>query len=752
MHHLKKLLGCEAVRVPLACAGALGGGYLLSVGTVCGIASPLPAAIAGVCPPLYAFFLLCGSLIAYIRRGAPQEMAFQLTCLVAIACMRILFYEARRPHVLAMLTILSCTAAGFVTDLFFTEHGGILPLYIAQALLIGAAAFLLSDAWTAYRKHRRIVLDAGKSFTFAMTYLLGITALCGLDLGVCNLGRAAGMAVSLLAAKHFRQNGGTLLGALTACGTVLCSVRLGMPLLFLPVTAMLAGFLSRFPNALYIPLFVIMQFLGTAILDSSQELVRILIELILGCTAYALCCRAPLCRILTFGTPRGGQVRCTVQREHFLSQSIAGLREETASVIGHLRPSKPADAVRKVRTQLCAGCKNESFCWTQRREKTEQAFAQLLHDPAANPIPEALDGCIRRGRMSECIWQCGQRAALEQTASVHLTQSRNVMLEYFRLMEEIAADAAKQREMCICSQETEGLQSILRQCRCEFQSCFVHRLRSGRYAAEIYSRTDVPDAAVRTLLAELLGVEMSGIPAQSGGGVLRTCFYQKPPYHLEHVIRTVHAPGYARCGDTSEAFTDAQGSQYLILSDGMGSGSAASLVSQIAVRAFVRLVTSGMPPETAIRFANTILLSETNTESFATLDILRLDPDTGELQLYKSGASATLFRHHRQVMRIAAPSFPIGIVAQAEPFCKTFSAFADDRVIMISDGIHEAEYPFMKELLLQNIPLSEIAAQVCEKADVFHAGKAEDDITVIVAGVRCSAAAIQKLPQERTAV
>jgi len=752
MEHLKKLFACEAVRVPLGCAGAMGGGYLLSVGTVCGIASPLPAAIAGMCPPLYAFFILCGSLLAYIQRSAPQEMAFQLCCLVAIVCMRILFYEAQRPPVLAMLTVTACTAAGFVTDLFFLEHGGVLPLYIMQALLIGAAAFLFADAWNILRKRHRIVLDAGKCFTFSMTYLLAVTALCGLDTDFCNFGRAVGMGITLLAAKQFRQNGGTLLGALTACGTILCSVPLGMPLLLLPVTAMLAGFLSRFPNAVYLPVFVLMHFFAAAFLDSSMELVRVAIELVLAGMICALCSSIPLCRILTFGTPPAGQPRCTVQREQFLSQSIAGLREETANVISHLRPAKPVDAVRKVRTQLCTGCKNESFCWTQRREKTEQAFVQLLHDPAANPGPEAMADCIRRARMPECFWECGQRAALEQTASVHLTQSRNVMLEYFRLMEEMAADAAKQRGLHICPQETQGLQNMLRQYRCEYQSCFVHRLRSGRYAAELYSRTDLPVTAVQSLLRDLLGVQVCAIPAQSAGGLLRTCFYQKPPYQLEHTIRSVHAPGYARCGDTAEAFTDAQGNQYLILSDGMGSGSAASLVSQIAVRAFVRLVTSGMPVETAIRFANTILLSETNTESFATLDILRLDPDSGELYLYKSGASATLFRHQRQVVRIAAPSFPIGIVPQAEPFCKKLTAFPDDRIVMLSDGIHEAQFPFVRELLLRNMPLSEIAAQICEKADVFHAGKSEDDITVIAAGVRCNANAVRQIAHERAAV
>ena len=192
MNHLKQLFQQEFVRLPLGCITAFGGSYLLSAGTVCGIVSPLPAAIAGVCPPLYAFCMLCGTLLAYVVQGTPQDMAYLLTCLVAIVCVRILFYEVQRPNMLALLSVISCAAAGFITDLFFTQQGGRLPLYIMESLLIGGAAFLFADAWTAFCKRGRILLDAGKSFTFAMTYLLGITALCGLDLPFCNAGRTAG--------------------------------------------------------------------------------------------------------------------------------------------------------------------------------------------------------------------------------------------------------------------------------------------------------------------------------------------------------------------------------------------------------------------------------------------------------------------------------------------------------------------------------------------------------------------------------
>ncbi len=738
MQNIKQLFSHEAVRLPLEGLGAFAAGYLLSVGTICGVVSPLAAALAGICTPLYAFFILGGSLLAYIVHGAPSEMTFLIACLVSVTCMRILFYEACRPHVLAILTVISCSAAGVVNDLVFSAEGGLMPLYLLSAMLTGLAAFFLADAWEAYTSNRRILLDTGKSFTFAIAYLLGITALCGLDLQFCNPGRIAGLLITLLAARQFRHNGGTLLGALTACATVLCDVSLGMPLLFLPVTAMLAGFLSHLPNAVFIPVFFLMQALGSIVLDSSMELAKVLAELLISCFLYALCSRAPLYRILTFHSEKSANGQCVMHREQFLSHSIGDLREEAAEIMLRLRPEKQMNAVELVRERLCTGCKNEGFCWKERSEMTEAAFRQLLHFPSANPGPEAMAGCIRRGTMAECFRECSRDLALEQSRCVHLSQSRSVMLEYFHLMEEMTIDSARQREVQLCMQETEGLAEILRRCKCEFRSCFVHRLKSGRYAAEIYTTTPLAaEGALLPFLQELLHTEMCAGITHRNADAMRYCFYQKPSYTLEYSIRSIHAPGYSRCGDTADAFTDAEGNQYLLLSDGMGSGSAASLVSKLAVRAFTRLVCSGMPSGTAIRFVNAMLLSETNNEDFATLDVLCLNADTGELHLYKSGASSTLFRHSGQVMKISSPSFPIGIVPQAEPFCKTLSAFADDRIVMLSDGIHEAEFPFVKELMLRSVPLGEMITQICEKAGIFNAGKADDDITVIAAKVLC---------------
>ncbi len=746
----KGLLQYGVFRMPLYCLLAVGCGYLLSIGTVCGAASPLAAAAAGICPPLYGFCILLGALFAFVSKGLAAEMYFLLSAIVCIVCMRILFYEAHRPHALAILAAFAGVVGGAAADFLFRTNQGMFPAYVMEAMLIGIAVYFLTDAGESIRKHGKVKLDAGKSFTFAIAFLLCITALSGLNLPFCNAGRTASLVVTLLAARQYRQTGGTLCGALSSCGVVLCSVKLGMPLLFLPVTGMMAGFLSAIPNALFIPVFFVIQLLSAAVFDSSTEFARVLVELLFSCVLYGLCCHSDFCRLVALPLSSARNSSCDARRARYLASTLEDLREETAAVMQRLKPPAPADPVTEARNTLCTGCKNENYCWTHRAESMESAFQELLHHPGANPGPEALGGCIRRGKLTECLMECSSRAALAQTERVQLTHSRAVMLEILQLLEELTTAGAAEEHPCFCQEETAALREILRQCGLQAAECFVCRLKSGRFTAEVYSReTEFPSSAVREMLGEMLSVIMCSLPPRETGGGIRVCFYQQPPYSLECTVKSVNAPDYARCGDTADCFTDGTGNQYLLLSDGMGSGSSASLASRLAVRTFTRLVEGGMPEGSVIRLLNTLLLSETNTENFATFDVLKLHADSGELELFKSGASSTIIQHHRQVIRIASPSFPIGIVAHSEPFRKKMTAYPGDRIVMLSDGIHEAEYPYIKELLLQGSSLEELAEAICSKASAFCGGSACDDMTVIAAAVGTSSAQSLTAPSNK---
>lgn len=745
---LKKLVLNEWVQVPSCCLLSVGGGYFLSMGTVSGIVSPLAAALAGICSPLYAFCILLGSLLSYCVHGAPQEMQFLLTALIALFCMRIFFYDNHKPWLCGVLTAVTCIGAGIIFDLLLQGGEGRLPLYILEAFLTGTAAFFLSDAIQNCKENKLISLSTGKSFTFAICYMLLITALCGIDFEFCNLGRVLGMTLTLLSAKQFRQAAGTLVGALTACGVVLCNVSLGMPLLFLPVTAMLSGFLYQLPNAFYIPVFFLMQLFSSAVLDSSIGIIKILAELIITCTLYAVCYHIELRNLISLPVSAPAGQRQVIRQEVFLSQALQELREETASVMRHLSVSVPPEPVQQVRENLCQNCQHYAKCWKQNQKQMEQAFQQMLHTPSV--LPETLENCPDRKRLSDMMSVYLQRRTVRQMQNVSLMQNREMTLEYLQLLEYVISDSARRRALQFCDTETAVLKTILTRCAVTDEGCFVYKLRSGRYAAEIYSaQAEFPLATIQELLSRQLDTDLRSVSV-SQKQLTRYCFYEVPAYQLQYAIRSQNAPAYERCGDHADAFTDAVGNQYLIVSDGMGSGSSASLASRIAVKTFRNMVCCEMPIDSAIKLMNALLMTETNTENFATLDIAFLHADTGELLFYKSGSAAALFYRNNEMQQIASHSFPLGIVPDAAPSKINMHARNNDHIILLSDGVSDAEYPYIRQLLSHNPEPEQLVEAIFEKSAVFHGGAVRDDMTVIAARVQSRITApVRKIRSEK---
>ena len=82
-------------------------------------------------------------------------------------------------------------------------------------------------------------------------------------------------------------------------------------------------------------------------------------------------------------------------------------------------------------------------------------------------------------------------------------------------------------------------------------------------------------------------------------------------------------------------------------------------------------------------------------------------------------------------MKISSPTFPIGIYEQSDTFSKSYDFEEGDIIIMFSDGIDEAEYLFIKELLLSGSELKHIVDEICAKAEVFNQTARSDDVTVI---------------------
>ena len=149
--------------------------------------------------------------------------------------------------------------------------------------------------------------------------------------------------------------------------------------------------------------------------------------------------------------------------------------------------------------------------------------------------------------------------------------------------------------------------------------------------------------------------------------------------------------GQAVSGDTGAWFKHDDGSLYVLLCDGMGSGAPAQRESTLAVRLLEQFLRAGVRPENALRTLSAALALRNDEAAggFTTVDLLRLDLFTGEGAVYKYGAAPTYVRKGAGVSRITGASLPAGLAGGegGEPDMGRIRLEPGDWAVLITDGV-----------------------------------------------------------------
>ncbi len=150
--------------------------------------------------------------------------------------------------------------------------------------------------------------------------------------------------------------------------------------------------------------------------------------------------------------------------------------------------------------------------------------------------------------------------------------------------------------------------------------------------------------------------------------------------------------GQSVCGDSVCSFQTERGTWCLLLSDGMGTGEEARRESALTLRLMRQFLEAGVEAEAALKTLNSALaLRGTESQSFSTIDLLTLRPESGEAALYKYGAAPTYLKRAGRVRRITGGALPAGIrPAGSPPDVTRFQMEPGTFAVMISDGVADA--------------------------------------------------------------
>ena len=279
----------------------------------------------------------------------------------------------------------------------------------------------------------------------------------------------------------------------------------------------------------------------------------------------------------------------------------------------------------------------------------------------------------------------------------------------------------------------------------------IKQEKTGRYIIKLFLNTcddskliECPTKKIEEILSEILKEPIVIRKEQCGVKQNQKICYQtyisKDKYNMQIGIAKTKKNGESVSGDSNLRISLEDGKYLLMISDGMGSGPEARKSSQIAVKMFGRLLSTGFDKETSIKLINNAISSNTKEETYATLDIMVLDLYSGNVEYIKNGACPTFIKNKNNVDILKNLSLPAGILNNIDLIVHSRDVENNDIIVMCSDGILESASEYTnKEIWLKNI-LEQIETTSSQKiADIIlkeaidnDFGKAKDDMTIIV--------------------
>ncbi len=729
-------------RIPHAAIEIISGflsGLLLAGTYVGAMTSPLPIAIAANLNAAGSASVLIGSIISYLLSGTLLDNLPLLFALVVVVSLRICKRPPRSAAGLAWSTGLCVFLSGIVVSIMFHATGSDVIGYTMTAGLTGCASYFMHVVFDSIRTTGKIPLKATDGCAAAVVLILGIAALSCYSIPAMNAGCVLSAAITLIGARKFRCAGGVICGALAACGVILGIPESGLPLLILPVSGLLVGYLSGKNRFLIAAVFFVFSIMALITFGMSLFTASTVLELLLGSVAFLFLDTAGLDKWLVTDLPdTSNTIGPLSERLRYMAGTIRSVREES-DAIAALLPQEicSRDMTREICETVCGSCRNKLRCWESCYEETLDSFHQMEQQCSNSPtIPDALSHCIRKERLRSLF---SHRAAEKRKArflAAHTAESRTILMEQLTAAEELLQATSISLDVRYCSDLSETVRRKLFHYGYPCKAAAVYYTGADRLMIEITCQNQALDSnlpTIRHILSEALNMTLEELDPVRTEESIRYRLCQRPKYRLEHYTSALHARQETISGDTAILFNDNAGNPCLVLSDGMGTGKQAAVESRMTAEMFRKFICGGISSSAAIRMINGLLLTKSPAETFATLDVAQFDLDGGNLTILKSGAAATLIRHGGKVARISAQTFPLGAEPEGETAVRNVQLCPDDIILMLSDGVSEESYPMIRQLLENTSDLEQIVTEICEKAEIFAGGERRDDVTVCAA-------------------
>lgn len=405
---------------------------------------------------------------------------------------------------------------------------------------------------------------------------------------------------------------------------------------------------------------------------------------------------------------------------------------------------------------ICADCVKCSECWEKHPEERLSAAYALYEEARCGEVPDCaevayrFDGCVRPERVTEeyavlPLKEQANRYVKRRTeegrvAIVNQLKAVSDMLKEYsdELYETTLGDGRVEEEVAEALHRSGIYAEQIAVMKRKGKGFSIHmkaHCKSGQY---IPARRAVRCLSVLFGCPLTVGEESECYIGEEPGEFV---FEEEPGYMVLTGVARAAKKDELLSGDSFSFLYPDSGETVLLLSDGMGSGEAASRDSEAVIELLEQFLSAGFDEKTAVRLINSVLLLRTEGKSYSTVDISVINPHGGTCEFIKLGASGTYIKRDGWIEKVESATLPVGMFGEADYDTKEKKLYDGDYVIMTSDGVPEALGEHLETVLFaaggkptDRTPQG-VAGEILKAALELCEYRPKDDMTVMVAEI-----------------
>ncbi len=732
---------------------------LVSSGASIGTISPFSSSLTAAVPLKYAGITVAGGALGYIITN-PREAFRYIGVLIAIVGLKWLLNDVKKirtsPFFAPVIAFVPLVATGIALTFVSTSRMTDLSLCLIEASLSAAAAYFLWRTWELSESLRTLVgFNQQEIACLCVSGCILIFSLGSLEIFSVSVGRVLAVVLILM----FAYLGGVGTGSISGISSGLLFSLPSTSMSFLSggfafggLVAGLFSHLGRLPAGVG---FTLVNSLMSFAAEDKKLVLILFIEGLLATGIFMLIPIKFLNTVKAYCFPQKGEGDRKELREGVVARlnhaadaidSVSACVKEVSERLLSQDMGSKIKVFERAAHRTCKTCGMRAYCFKKEREATREDFKKLwtpfTHEGfiTQREIDESFSKkCCKGQELAENINQSFRAYLSEVDTRKRIVEIQSLVGGQFSSLSLMLSDMSEsfsQTDFADSSVKEKVIRG-LKDMGITAKSCVALVNFRGRMTIELQvlrrGRKELDIEEIRLLCEEVSGRPFEKPLESYERDTLRLLLSQKSVYEVEVGSSQHIARGQNLCGDCCDYYKNGEGSLVAVLSDGMGTGGAAAVDSNMAVTILTRLLKAGISYDSALSVVNSSLMAKSEEESTATLDVLEVNLFSGKISMMKAGAPTTFIRRAGKVYGREFSSLPVGILSSVTFKKEELTLHEGDVMLMVSDGALVGDDNWIEKMLLNwdDTPSADFASEVVNEAVKRRRGGHDDDITAI---------------------